>query len=113
MNRLFYILIFLLFFTSCGPQVKLNYEELEVRFNNLTPYWEYVIENNINTDKAVRFSALYKESQSLILEFKNPARGIGPGGTVNGEDRNDTVILWELNNRLNWAEARTNDISIK
>ena len=102
--------VFCIFLVSCTNNVELKYEKLESKFVNLTPYWEYVIKNNINTDNAVRFSALYKEAQSLILEYKNPARGIGPGGTLNGEDRNDTIILWELNNRLNWASARTNAI---
>lgn len=111
MKNLIYVLLIL--FTSCGNQIKLNYDELEIRFNNLTPYWEYVIKNDINTDNAVRFSSLYKDSQSLIIEFKDPSRQVGTGGTVNVEDRNDTIILWELNNALNWAETRTNNIIVQ
>lgn len=79
MKKLFFILS-LIFITSCGKQVELNYEKLEAQYIELTTYWEQVIESGINTPEAARFSVLYKDAQKLIEEYKDPSRGVSAGG---------------------------------
>jgi len=102
--------IFCLLFCSCGERVELNYEKLEAQYVELTPYWNYILKNRLNTDTSARFSVLYKECRDLLEEYKDPARHVSAGGMPNAEGRTDTVILWELRQKLGYAASRTNSI---
>ena len=62
--------IFCLLFCSCGERVELNYEKLEAQYVELTPYWNYILKNRLNTDTSARFSVLYKECRTYWRNIK-------------------------------------------
>lgn len=100
-----------MFLNSCGQvKIKLDYTQLEDQYKELTPYWEYIIDNKLNTKESARFAVLYKEARDLIVEYKDPRRQVDAGGIANFDGRNDTQILWELRNSLRYASGYTNKI---
>lgn len=112
MKRNLFTLFIVIFFISCGETVKLDYQELENQYVELTPYWESVINNSINTPESAKFAVLYKQARELISEYKDPSRGVMAGGLADMDDRTNTEILWELRKTLQYASARTNSIAL-